>query len=580
MKLPLARASLLAVATLAAAPVRATDDYTLGPDSFPKEGVPKGAIVKGVFQSHLYPGTTRDYWVYVPAQYKADVPACLMVFQDGQTYVKLDGPWRVPVVFDNLIHRKEMPVTIGLFISPGVVPAPGPDAQPRVNRSFEYDETTDLYARFLLEEMLPEVGKAYNFSKEPGCRAIAGHSSGGIAAFAVAWHRPDAFRRVFTTVGTYVGLRGGEAFPTLVRKTEPKPLRVFLQDGSNDLNGYGGSWWFANQAMLSALEFSGYEVNHAFGDGGHTPKHGGSILPEVLRWLWKGFPAPIKVGVESKQPVVTVVSPDEGWQLLGEGYQFTEGPATSGKGEVFFTDVKANRIHKIGLDGKPSVFVENSGGANGLMFGPDGRLYAAQSGRKRVVAYDAGGKEAVIADGIDANDLAVSQKRFVWVTEPSAKRLWVITPKGDKRVVDTGITFPNGLVLTPDQAFLYVADTRGRYVYSFQVLADGGLANKQPYCYLHVPDDKTDSGADGLAMDVTGRLYVTTHLGVQFCDQAGRVNGIIPKPQSKWLSNVEFGGAGMDELFVTSADRVYRRKTKTKGVLSWQAPIKPPTPRL
>jgi len=147
-------------------------------------------------------------------------------------------------------------------------------------------------------------------------------------------------------------------------------------------------------------------------------------------------------------------------------------------------------------------------------------------------------------------------------------------------VVDTGITFPNGVVLSPDQSLLYVADTRGRTVHSFQVAADGGLAHRQPWCRIHAPDDRADGGADGLTVDVEGRLYVATPLGVQICDQAGRVIGIVSPPQAKWLSNVAFGGKAMDELYATSSDRVYRRKTKTKGVLSSEPPIKPPPPKL
>ena len=170
-------------------------------------------------------------------------------------------------VFDNLIHRKDMPVTIGIFVSPGVAPAANVDALSRFNRSVEYDSVTDRYARFLLDEIIPEVAKSYSLRIDGNSRAIAGASSGAIAAFAAAWQRPDAFSRVFSTIGTYVGLRGGNDFPTLIRKTEPKPLRVFLQDGSNDLNIYGGNWFLANQEMLSAFEFAGYDAEHAWGDG-------------------------------------------------------------------------------------------------------------------------------------------------------------------------------------------------------------------------------------------------------------------------------------------------------------------------
>jgi len=564
-----------------AAAVRAADDYQLGPDSQPQPDVPRGKVEKFTFAgSKLFPGTRRDYWVYVPAQYDAAKPACVMIFQDGGGYATTNGGWRVPIVFDNLIAKKEMPVTIGVFINPGVVPAANSNSLARFNRSFEYDGLGDRYVKFLLEEILPEVGGKYNLAKDANSRAIAGSSSGAICAFTAAWERPDAFSRVFSTIGTYVGLRGGNDYPTLVRKTEPKPIRVFLQDGSNDNNSYGGNWWLANQEMLSALEFAGYEVNHAWGDGGHTSKHGGSILPDALRWLWKDYPTPIKAGVRSRQPIMDVLIPGEGWQLVADGFKFTEGPAANDKGEVFFTDIPNHRIHKIGLDGKVGVFAENTRGGNGQMFGPDGNLYLCQNGAKRIVKYDANGKESLVAEGLDSNDLCISHNGNIYVTDPPRKQIWLITPNGEKRVVDSGITYPNGLRLTPDQGLLLVADMRGQFVYSLQVQPDGSLTNKQPYFHLHLTDGATETSADGMTLDTAGRLYVTTKMGLQVCDQAGRVTGIISKPQDQWLANAVFGGTNGDELFVTCADKVYKRKTKVRGAFSWQPPIKPAAPRL
>ena len=576
-----ARLALFVLSVTVGAYVASAQDYTLGPDSSPQPGVPRGEVTQYAWTSTIFPGTTRDYWVYVPKQYDPARPACVMVFQDGQWYVKEDGDWRVPIVFDNLIHSKQMPVTIGVFVSPGVVPAAGENALPRFNRSFEYDGVGDRYARFLLEEILPEVGKKYNLAKDGNSRAIGGASSGAIAAFTAAWERPDAFSRVFSTIGTYVGLRGGNDYPTLVRKTEPKSLRVFLQDGSSDLNIYGGDWFLANQEMASALEFSGYDVKHVWGDGAHNAKHGASILPDALRWLWRDYPSPIGRASESKQPLMAnILVPGEGWQLVSEGHGFTEGPAVNAKGEVFFTDIPKNRIHKVGLDGKVTVFKEDTGGANGLMFGPDGRLYACQNGRKRIVAYDASGNEAVVAEGLGSNDLVVNHRGELYVTDPGSKQVWFISAKGDKRVVDTGITEPNGVILTPDQSLLLVADTQGQFVYSFQIRPDGSVDHKQPFFYLHVPGGSPRSAADGMAVDTNGNLYVATEMGVQYCDQAGRVNGIIAKPHRAWLSNVTFGGPAFDELYVTVGDKVFKRRTKAKGVLTFEEPIKPKVPRL
>ena len=222
-----------------------------GPDSQVQPGTPVGDVIKGEFSdSRIYPGTWREYWVYVPRQLDRSKPAPVMVFQDGLQY-------NAPVVFDNLIHKKAIPPMVGVFVMHGRVKAPSSEALDRMNRSFEYDAVSDDYARFLLDEMLPYVAKTHGLtlSTDANDRGIAGNSSGAIAAFAAAWQRPDAFRRVFSAIGTYVGLRGGNEFPVLIRKTEPKPIRVFLQDGQNDLNNYTGSWFIANQDMLSALEY-------------------------------------------------------------------------------------------------------------------------------------------------------------------------------------------------------------------------------------------------------------------------------------------------------------------------------------
>lgn len=559
--------------------LHAADDYVLGPDSMPQPGVPEGSLEKLFFNdSKIFPGTERDWWIYVPAQYDPAKPACLMVWQDGGGRVSRDGQWRVPVVFDNLIHRGEMPITIGVFINPGVVPAPNPNAEARYNRSFEYDSMGDRYARFLIEEIIPQVKAKYNISDDPNDRAIAGSSSGAIAAFGVAWNRPDAFRRVFSTVGTFVGLRGGDSYPTLIRKTEPKPIRVFLQDGSNDNNLYAGGWWEANLDMLASLKFSGYEVNHVWGDGGHNSKHGGSIMPDALRWLWKDYPKPVQAGTTENRRTYILVE-GEGWEVVSEGHEFTEGPATNAKGEVFFTDLRRSEIFKVNLDGKVSLFASDTGNANGLMFGPDGRLYACANGKKEIVAYTMDGKPHTVVKGYPSNDIVVLPDGG-YFTSPGEKKVYHFNFQGDVQVVDEGIEQPNGIMVSPDHTLLTVIDTNGHYGYSFQIQPDGSLKYKQQFHHLHRDDYELKSGGDGLTVDVEGRSYITTHVGLQIVDQPGRVHQILDKPQPGWLSNAVFGGPDMNYLYVTITDKVYRRKTSTKGFLPWQDPIKPPKPRL
>jgi enterochelin esterase family protein len=293
--------ALVLLTTLSALPAGAADDYTLGPDSFARDGVPHGTVTKFTnWTSQIFTNTVRDWWIYVPAQYDSNHPACVMVFQDGGGYVGTNGAWRVPTVFDNLIAKGDMPVTIGIFINPGDRPyAPGESPRRRAdgrpasasNRSFEYDSLGPLYSRFLLEEILPEVSKRYRLTADPEGRAICGSSSGGICAFNVAWERPDQFRKVLSTIGSFTNIRGGHVYPALIRKTDRKPIRVFLQDGSGDLDNAHGNWPLANQQMAAALKFMDYDYRFEFGDGGHTSKHGASLLPEALRWLWRGYKA-------------------------------------------------------------------------------------------------------------------------------------------------------------------------------------------------------------------------------------------------------------------------------------------------
>lgn len=259
-----------------------------GPDSVRQDDVPRGVVEQFRFVSRtVYPGTERDYWVYVPAQYSKETPACLMVFQDGAGYVREKGNFRTPIVFDNLIHQKKMPVTIGVFINPGTIPASAPNARPRKNRSFEYDSLGDQYARFLLDEFLPPLHEKYNISEKPEDRAIGGISSGGICAWTVAWERSDSFSKVLSHVGSFTNIRGGHNYHAWLRKTEQKPIRVFLQEGSRDLDNLHGNWPLANRQMASSLEFAGYDFKFVMGTGGHNGRHGGVLMPESLMWLWR-----------------------------------------------------------------------------------------------------------------------------------------------------------------------------------------------------------------------------------------------------------------------------------------------------
>jgi sugar lactone lactonase YvrE/enterochelin esterase-like enzyme len=566
--------------------------YAPGADSQPHEGVPKGKVTQCSWaKSKVFPGTTRNYWVYLPAQYDGSKPASVMVFQDGAGFATETGAWRLPIVLDNLIQQGAMPVTIAILIDPGVRPATGSDQMGRFNRSYEYDGLGDRYARFLIEEILPEVGKQYKLSTDPNDRGIAGSSSGGIAAFTAAWERPDAFRRVLSFIGSYTNLRGGDVYANLIRKMEPKPLRVFLQDGSNDLDIYSGSWWMANQSMAKSLVYAGYDVRFEPGTEAHNSRHGAAILPDALRWLWREWPKPIaasKGDKEERHFITEILDPDHDWEVAAEGFEATEGPAVDRDGNVYFCDAGARKIHKIDADGRVTLFKNDSGGATGLMFGGDRRLYAAENARKRVVAYPPDGKLAVLATGVTANDLAVTSRGDVYFTDTPARRIYHIDSRGKSTVVldgktDGNILMPNGVRVNPDESVLVVADTMARSAWSFHIQPDGSLIDGEPFYHLELPDDVAQgplrSGGEGMTFDTLGHLYVATKLGVQICDQPGRVVGIIRPPSREDISNLVFGGKDLRTLYATVGTKVYKRVLRRQGIAPGQI-VKLPRPQL
>lgn len=460
--------------------VSAEPDFPLTEDSRAQAGIPKGEWIDGTYTAATnsrFPGTVRDYRIYLPVGAERTKPLPFMVFQDGVIY-------QAPVVLDNLISRKEIPAMAAVFVKPGIVPAAREGALPRFNRSFEYDNVTADYAEFLIGEFLPALETIHGivFSKNPDDGAIAGNSSGGVAAFLVAWHRPDRFRRVFTGVGTYVGIRGADALPVFVRKVEPKPLKIFLQSGTGDNNLYCGDWWMANQTMERSLVWAGYAVRHAWGEGGHNQKQASQIFPEVMRWLWEGWP---------------------------QSREVRSNPGGTSKWKGF-------------------------------------EIFPAESEWKSCPM------EAV----------ASPEER--------------VTPFGSGKALKA----PLGPVATlcPDQTLLYAAEPASIWIQSFQVGQNGELRHGQRFCRLDSWDG-WQPGAVSLCVDVEGRLYAATELGIQVCDQAGRVNFIVPTPGPP--QSVGFGGENGADLVVVCGDRCFRRATRTRGVVSGRsAPLQPPAPRL
>jgi gluconolactonase len=563
----------------------ADETYPVDSASVEHPGVPKGEVLKFSFSnSKIYPGTFRDYWVYIPAQYDPRTPACVYINQDGVQ-------WKTPTVFDNLIYQKEMPITIGVFVSSGRVPAANAATSlERFNRSFEYDGLGDSYARFILDELLPDVenkkasdGREIRLSKNGNDRAIGGSSSGAVCAFTAAWERPADFTRVFSAVGTYVGMRGADQYPTLIRKYEPKPLRIFLQDGSADLNIYGGDWWKANELMERALTFAGYEVRHEWGAGGHNNKQGTAVFPAAMRWLWKGWPLPVTTGNSANQQLKDILLPGETWQLVGDGYKFADGIAANAAGEVFFQDLRTSKSYKVSSDGKLTVLAIDAKGASGTAFDVRGNRYVTAGTTKQLLAYDVQGKPKVIADRLAANDLVIAFNGNIYCSVPDGAEkpgsIYLIKPDRSKRAVDVGLKFPTGLALTPDQTQLYVAESASHWIWVFTIMPDGSLTNKQHYGRLHIPGDQDYAWPDGLKCDTAGRVFVATNLGIQINDQIGRVNAILPVPSGQ-ASSCCLGGPGFNILYVTCGDKVYRRKLKVRGANSFEAPVKPAKPQL
>jgi gluconolactonase len=566
------------------------ESYPVDPASEEQSGVPKGEILKFTFaDSKIFSGTSREVSIYIPAQYKADKPACVYVNQDGIQ-------WKAPTVFDNLIAKGQMPVTIGVFITPGKVLAQGNEALDRFNRSFEYDGLGDRYARFLLDEIFPFVqsqkatdGRAIRLSDNGNDRAIGGSSSGAVCAFTAAWEAPEAFTRVFSAIGTYTGLRGADRYDILVRKQEPKPIRIFLQDGSNDLNIYAGDWWKANEAMERALIFAGYDVKSVWGTGAHNGLQGTAVFPEAMRWLWRDYPKPIKAGSSKNQFLADILMADKDWELVGENYAFTEGVAVNAKGEVFFQDIPNGKTYKINKDGKPELYIADSKKASGTTFSATGEMATITGGWgdpvKQVRRYKNADTFSAVADEISGNDITMAFNGNIYLTSPDGRekpsKLYLIKPNGEKSVVDEGLKFANGLCLSPDQTQLYVTESATHWVWVYQIQADGTLSHKQKYGWLHVRDVDENAWSDGLKCDRDGRIYVTSLSGLQVMDQLGRVNAIIPTPKTKGqVSNLCFGGPDFDILYATCHDKVFRRKVKVKGVNNFEKPVKPGTPRL
>ena len=504
----------------------------------------RGEVLKLTLNdSHIYHGTEREILVYVPQQYTGDVPACLLVCMDGILY-------DATTVMDNLIASGEMPVTIGLFVNPGVVYDEEGEVV-RYNRCKEFDSTDDLFVQFLEQEVLAKVegmqtlsGKTIMLSNDANDRAITGASSGGIAAFTAAWNRPDLFSRVYTTVGTFVAMRGGHEYPAIVRKTEPKPLRIYMQDGWYDVwNPIFGEWFEYNLLMESAFNFAGYEVFHKWDRGNHSIKYGTLAFPDAMRWLWKGYPAKVQKGWSNNGMLKEILIEGEDWQELVLPVELDRKDifATADSSVVF---ALRSHIYKVSVDGKCEQVGQLKSGE---------RLMGDKLTARGSTLYKNGVKVADGLSGLQAVQELEGDK-FLALCDDRAKyqdNVWVIST-GERTVA-----------IAPDYRFCVTAEQNTHHLISTIISQQGEMKYSEPFYYLHDLSNGVSQPTGNMAFDTNGNLYVATPMGVQVADHNGRVRAILSMPAGE-VETLAFSG---HYLFVRCGNRMFVRKMKAEGHL-------------
>ena len=501
----------------------------------------RGEVIKFIMKdSPCYPGTEREILVYVPKQYKDTAPACLLVCMDGILY-------DATTVLDNLIATGEMPITIGVFINPGVVYDEDKQVV-RYNRCKEFDSTDDIWAQFIEHEVLPKVsalktsdGRRIKISKDPNDRAITGASSGGIAAFTAAWNRPDMFSRVYTTVGTFVAMRGGHEYPALVRKTEPKPLRIYMQDGWYDVwNPVFGEWFEYNLLMESAFNFAGYEVFHKWDRGNHSIKYGTLAFPDAMRWLWKGYPARVQKGTSNNGMLQAIIDPTSDWKQVNVGGVVEGDLFADADGKIVF--VSRNQVYQLDTLGKTKkLFTLKS---SETLVGPDLTLQVSS-------LYKGGQK---IADGLcgcqAVQELAAG--KYVALCDSLAKS------NAQVSVLSYGT---RSLAIAPDYRYCVSAQANTHHLISTIMDKQRRMQYSEAFYFLHDLSNGTLATVGNMAFDLGGNLYVATPMGVQVADHNGRVRAILSLPAGQ-VHSLAFSG---NYLYVRCGKHIYMRKMAAQG---------------
>lgn len=521
--------------------------------------VPVGDIRQLCFTSSLiFPGTRRSVTVFIPAQYDGSRPACVYVRQDG--YDAKEKP-----LLEQLIASGDMPVTIGVFVSPGELPAPMEGTLPRRNRCHEYDGLGDGYVRFILDEILPAVSREFGLrlSDSGNDRCIAGCSSGGIAAFNAAWERPDAFTRVYANSGSFVAFRGGNMLPVLVRKYEPKPIRAFLTTGTDDMVNCAGDWYLVDQEMARSLSFAGYDHRFVTLDGPHGAGWH-ACFPDAMRFVWHGWPEPVRPGPGAPR-VRDILVPDAGWEAVHGGAEL-RSPVANAAGEVYIID--GDSILRVRSDGRAEVFVAGHGGADGLAVGPHGEVYSVSGTTGRIMRFDDAGRGTVCCAGVPGSSILAGPGGELYVTV--AGGAWLVRD-GRATLVDTGLKCATGIACRPDRWLLAVADGGSRWVYSYRIAADGSLVDKERYFWLHVADGDDDAGPGAMCYAAEGQLFVATRMGVQVCADDGPTQVILPLPDRSRVTGVCLAGPDRNQLFALGGGTLWRRTVKPHGIGPWTA---------
>jgi enterochelin esterase-like enzyme len=549
--------------------VEEVNRYPLTEDSKTSNDLKKGEFFKDIFVSErFFPGTERAYQIYIPDGLDRTKEVPIMVFQDGMKY-------EANHVLDHLVAKKEIPPMIGIFIAPGIVKAVDEkQAQQRYQRSYEYDSVSPLYGQFLIEEILPFIEKKHQlkFSKNPNDCAIAGSSTGGICALNVAWQHNHRFRRVYTSVGTYVGLRGGDTLASWMRLQEPRALRVFLQDGENDLNIYAGDWWMQNLLMERALQWCGYEVNHAWGTEGHKNFQAAQIFPDVMRWLWKDYPAEVKPPNAEKS--------QGAWkELLAEGSAWHK--INNINNAKLFVDqqeqvwaVANQQLIKMNADQKWQKISEINDGVEILYVVNADEVWIKKD--QQLLKTDSLLKNTQFLLKGNVNTIVKDSKGYTYISVADQKSLIVLDAK-DKEVQRHHFEFsPTMLGLRADQSELILGREDQQMVWLAQIQSNQELKYATPFFHLH-RQEGLSGGATHVVSLENGYTLLLSDMGIQYMDQPGRTHLILNNPEQKAIQSMVMV---KNKLYVSDENGVYLRDLLINGLNSMLPPVKPSKPSL